>query len=104
MLGTRVTRSLTALATTVATAVVLTACDPLAVASRDGLIDEVERGRNGTKVEVVNADAPDGHDEFYLLVDSPCRKDQRLRECADVDDFLKPVPGATPGLNPTTPR
>lgn len=100
MLGTRVTRVVTALLTTATLGLVSTACG-LAVASRDGLIDEVERGRNGVKVEVVSGD---DHDEWYLVPGSPCRKDQRLRECADADDFLKPVPGATPGLNPTTSR
>lgn len=96
MLGTRVTLTLAAslvLAPLVGCAAI--------TGSRDGVIDEVERGRNGTKVEVIDGD---GHDEFYLLSDSPCQRGQRLRECADVDDFLKPVPGAVPGVNPTTPR
>lgn len=93
MLGTRVARA--ALTATLVLVPWTTSCGAI-TGSRDGIIDEVEVGRNGKKVEVIDGD---GHDEFYLLSDSPCREGQRLRECADADDYLKPIPGARPGIN-----
>jgi hypothetical protein len=73
----------------------LVGCDPFAAPS-DGWITEVETGRNGVKLEVVDGD---GDYEVYLAPDTVCRAETYVHDCADVDDYLVPVDGRQPGIN-----
>lgn len=77
--------------------VALTAC----AAQQDGKILEVERGRNGVKVEVQVGADPDDTEEVYLIRSTECDEGEFLPSCADADDYLVQQPSAVPGLNRT---
>lgn len=93
--GTRVTRLVTgAMIAAGATATLVAGCG--LVQEQDGMIKEVETGRNGVKVEVKNGDTTY---ETYLIPNTECEQDEYIRDCADADDYLVVPDGAVPGLN-----
>lgn len=59
---------------------------------QNGLILEMETGRNGVKAEVKDGA---GDYEVYLVPDTTCAVDQYIQDCADKDDYLVSPPGHT---------
>lgn len=68
----------------------LTACGDV-----NGLIDEVETGRNGVKVEVRDGT---GDYEAYLIPNTTCQQGDYIQDCADADDYLVAREDARPGV------
>lgn len=91
--GTRVTR-LTGVTLAAGAVVMLAGCG--LVQDQDGMIREVETGRNGVKVEVQDGDTTY---ETYLIPNTECEQDEYIQDCADADDYLVAPDSAVPGLN-----
>lgn len=61
---------------------------------QNGDIREVERGKNGVKVEYKMGN---NEEEVYLVPDSPCTDNDNINDCADQDDYLVPPRGYKAG-------
>lgn len=83
---------------TTACAIVLVGCGAIN-SSGDGVIREIEEGRNGVKIEVQVGNDSENTEEVFLIENTVCEVDDRLEDCADADDYLVAPTKARPGLN-----